>query len=114
MKSAGGARRGLGLWLAQRASAAVMLFYLPGFLIYVVLAAPLDHAAWRGLFVPVTAKVASLLFAAAVLLHAWIGLREILIDYLHALAVRLALLFLFAALYAGCLLWAIEILWGVR
>ncbi|WP_165873551.1 succinate dehydrogenase, hydrophobic membrane anchor protein [Parasulfuritortus cantonensis] len=113
MKTVGGARRGLGLWLAQRASAVVMALYLPAFLAYAWASGPLDYPGWRALFAPLASKVAGLLFVAALLLHAWVGLREICIDYVHPLALRLPLLFLFALAYLGCLAWAADILWSV-
>ncbi len=113
MRTVGGARRGLNLWLLQRASAVLMVVYLPSFLFYVMVGGPLDFAAWRGLFAPLTVRVSTLLFIAALLVHAWIGLREILIDYVHPMALRLPLYFLFAAAYLACLVWAADILWSV-
>lgn len=88
-----------------------MALYLPLFLVYALCAGPLDFVTWHALFQPLTVKIASLLFVAALLFHAWIGLREIFIDYLHPMALRLPLLFLFAVLYLGCLVWAADILW---
>jgi succinate dehydrogenase / fumarate reductase membrane anchor subunit len=114
MRNVGGAHRGLNMWLVQRASALIMALYLPGFLVYALVAGPLDFAAWHGLFVPLAVKVSSLLFIAALLVHAWIGLREIFIDYVHPMTIRLPLLFLFGTLYLGCLIWAADILWGVK
>jgi succinate dehydrogenase / fumarate reductase membrane anchor subunit len=111
MRNVGGSHRGLSLWLLQRASAVVMALYLPALFIYALSAGCLDYAAWRELFAPLAVKVGSLLFVAALLFHAWIGLREIFIDYLHPMAVRLPLLFLFAVVYLGCLVWAADILW---
>ncbi len=113
MRKVGGAHRGLGLWLAQRASALWMALFLPAFLIYAAAQGGMDYAAWRGLFEPVFAKVTAWLFAAALFTHAWLGLREILIDYVHPLALRLPLYLLFALAYAGCLVWAAAILWGM-
>lgn len=112
MRTVAGARRGLALWLWQRASAVVMALYLSAFVFYATSHAPLDYTAWRGLFDPLIVKLATLIFVAAALLHAWIGLREILIDYVHRLSLRLVLYLAFALLYAGCLLWAAVILWG--
>jgi succinate dehydrogenase / fumarate reductase membrane anchor subunit len=117
MRKVGGAHRGLDMWLVQRASALVMVLYLPVFLIYVLACGPLDFVGWRGLFAPLAAKLASLLFVAALLAHAWIGMREIVIDYVHCsrcLLLRLALYFAFALLYLGCLVWAADILWSVK
>ncbi|MDP2787316.1 MAG: succinate dehydrogenase, hydrophobic membrane anchor protein [Pseudomonadota bacterium] len=113
-RQVGGSHRGLDMWLLQRASSVYMALFLPAFLVFVLLDTPLDHAAWSGLFIPLTMKVSVLLFIAAVLAHAWIGLREIFIDYVHFLLPRLALYFAFAALYLACLIWAVDILWSVN
>ncbi len=117
MRRVGGSRRGLDMWLLQRASAVYMALFLPIFLICVLCSGPVDHAVWHALFVPVLVKVATFLFVAAMLAHAWIGLREIFIDYLHCARctlLRLALYFAFAVLYLACLVWTVDILWSVR
>ncbi|MFA5083360.1 MAG: succinate dehydrogenase, hydrophobic membrane anchor protein [Hydrogenophilaceae bacterium] len=114
MRTVGGARRGLTIWLVQRAGAVVMAAYLPLFALYAWLAGSADYAGWRGLFEPLAAKVTTLLFFAALLSHAWIGMREIVIDYVHCprcLGLRLALHFSFAVLYLACLVWTADILW---
>jgi succinate dehydrogenase / fumarate reductase membrane anchor subunit len=116
-KTVGGARRGLDMWLAQRASAVYMALFLPVFLLRALCVPHLDYAGWHGLFRPMGVKAAALLFVAALLVHAWIGLREIFIDYLHCARctlLRLALYFAFAVLYLACLLCAGDILWSVR
>ena len=117
MRKVGGAHRGLDMWLAQRAGAIYMALFLPFFLIRALAAPSLDYAGWYALFLPLGMKVAALLFVAALLSHAWIGLREIFIDYLHCarcVLLRLSLYFAVAALYLACLVWAADILWSVR
>lgn len=117
MRSVGGAHRGLDMWLWQRASAVYMALFLVFFLVLLVKAPALDFATWHGLFKPLSMKVGALLFVASLLVHAWIGLREIFIDYLHCprcALLRLALYFLVAVFYLGCLGWAAHILWSVR
>jgi succinate dehydrogenase / fumarate reductase, membrane anchor subunit len=117
MRRVGGSHRGLDMWLLQRASAIYMALFLPVFLFCVLTSGPLDYAVWTGIFAPLTMKVASLMFIAAMLAHAWIGLREIFIDYLHCASctlLRLVLYFAFAVLYLACLVWAADILWSVR
>jgi succinate dehydrogenase / fumarate reductase membrane anchor subunit len=117
MRRVGGSHRGLDMWLLQRASAIYMALFLPVFLLYVLIAGPLDFVVWHGLFKPMVIKAASLLFVAAMLAHAWIGLREIFIDYLHCTGctlLRLALYFAFAVFYLACLVWTVDILWSVR
>jgi succinate dehydrogenase / fumarate reductase membrane anchor subunit len=58
-------------------------------------------------------KVGVLLFVGALLVHAWIGLREIFIDYVHFIYLRLALYFAFGTAYIACLAWTVDILWSV-
>jgi succinate dehydrogenase / fumarate reductase, membrane anchor subunit len=114
VKAVGGARRGLTVWMLQRAGALVMALYLPLFALYAWLAGGVGYEAWRGLFVPLPAKLATLLFFAALLSHAWIGMREIVIDYVHCprcLGWRLILHLGFAVLYLGGLFWVADILW---
>ena len=113
MRKVGGARRGLNLWLWQRASAVLMALFIPAFSVYAVAAGPHDFASWRALFAPLAIRIGVLLFAAALLLHAWIGLREVFMDYVHPMALRLSLYFLFAALYFGCMIWTADILWSI-
>ena len=117
MRRVSGSHGGLNMWLLQRASAVYMAFFLPVFAVCVLSSGPLDYAAWHDLFVPLAMKVTAFLFVASLLGHAWIGLREIFIDYLHCarcLMLRLSLYFAFAALYLACLVWTVDILWSVK
>lgn len=114
MRHVGGAHRGLDMWLLQRASAIYMAAFLVVFLILFLAAGPMDFSAWRGLFAPTAMKVGTLVFVAALLVHAWIGLREIFIDYVHFLVLRLGLYLAFGVLYLGCLVWTVDILWSVK
>lgn len=101
------------MWLMQRASAVYMALFIPLFIVLAAGASPLDYAAWRTLFVPLYMKLGILIFVLCLLVHAWIGLREIFIDYVHFLALRLALYFATWTAYAACLVWAVDILWSV-
>ena len=113
-KHAVGAHYGLRDWLAQRATAVVMLAYtlfVAGILMW---NGGLDHATWRAVMSHGAFRLASFLFMVALFWHAWVGVRNILMDYVKPIAVRLALQCMaIAALvaYAG---WTIQILWGAR
>jgi len=72
-----GAHYGLRDWLAQRITAVVMVIYTILFLVAVIRAPQLDHAAWRAIFVPQWMKLASLLFMLCIFMHAWVGMRNI-------------------------------------
>ena len=114
MRHVGGAHRGLDMWLLQRASALYMAAFLVVFLIVFALCGPMGYETWHGLFVPKVMKLGTLLFVAALLVHAWIGLREIFIDYVHFLVPRLALYLAFGSLYVASLVWTVDILWSVK
>src|SRR5256885_7938857 len=85
-----GAHYGLGNFIAQRVTALVMAVYSLIMLVVVMGGRPLSYAVWRELFTPGWMRVATLLFAISLAWHAWIGVKEILIDYPRPHRPRLA------------------------
>jgi len=55
--------------------------------------------------------VALLLFAASLAWHAWVGMRDILMDYIKPDGLRLSLQVGTLLVIAAYLGWAIQILW---
>jgi succinate dehydrogenase / fumarate reductase membrane anchor subunit len=105
---------GLRAWALQRLTAvyiALFSLYLVGILLF---AAPADHAAWRAWVGQTPVSVAMLLFVASVLLHAWIGVRDVVIDYVHPIAIRAALLGVIGLALVAMGLWAAQVLVLVR
>ena len=106
-----GAHYGLRDWLAQRITAVVMAVYSL-IVVYVLFSSsPISYAVWRELFAQGWMRVATLLFAASLAWHAWVGMRDILMDYVKPAGLRFALevvVLLTIAAYAG---WTIQILW---
>jgi succinate dehydrogenase / fumarate reductase membrane anchor subunit len=74
-----------------------MLLFLVFALARLVLDAPSSYESWRRWVGGDAMRVATLLFFAALLLHAWVGLRDVVLDYVHPLALRLAVLGVIAA-----------------
>jgi succinate dehydrogenase / fumarate reductase membrane anchor subunit len=108
-----GAHYGLRDWLAQRVTAIVMAIYTLLIAALLLTAPAVDYLYWRQLFAPQWMKSATLLFVLCVYLHAWIGMRNIVMDYIKNGAVRLALYILVIAalvVYTG---WAVQILWSI-
>ncbi|MHB0983901.1 MAG: succinate dehydrogenase, hydrophobic membrane anchor protein, partial [Thiobacillus sp.] len=91
MKSATGSHTGTGTWLLQRATAVVLALVLPGLAMYFLAALPADFVGWQALFAPLWLRVLMLLMAAALALHAWVGMRDIFMDYAHPTVLRLTL-----------------------
>ena len=106
-----GAHYGLRDWLAQRVTAVIMAVYTVILLGVLVSAGPITYAVWQDLFAQGWMRVATLLFAISLAWHAWVGARDILMDYVKPDGLRLALeaaTLLLLAVYLG---WAAEILW---
>jgi succinate dehydrogenase / fumarate reductase membrane anchor subunit len=56
-------------------------------------------------------RVATFLLVASVLIHAWIGMRNIWMDYAKPVGLRLALQVATIVWLVGCAGWATQILW---
>lgn len=113
MKSATGSHTGTGTWLVQRASAVLLALALPGLAFYFLTALPLDFAGWQALFAPLWLRVLLLLTAAALALHAWVGMRDIFMDYVRSTGARLVLYLAVILTLAGCVAWLAATLWSV-
>ncbi len=107
-----GAHYGLGDWLLQRLTAVVMALYTVFALALFAWKAPGTHAEWQAIFSGTFLRLATMIFFAALLYHAWVGMRDILMDYIRATGARLALEFAVGLVLVGYLFWAASILWG--
>lgn len=110
MKSATGSHTGTGSWLLQRATALVLALVLPVLTLGFLMALPLDFAGWQALFASLWLRVLTLLTAAALALHAWVGMRDIFMDYVRSMGLRLALYLAVIVTLAGSVAWLAAIL----
>jgi succinate dehydrogenase / fumarate reductase membrane anchor subunit len=106
-----GAHYGMGSWLAQRITAVIMALYSVILLGVFMDRRPTDYGQWKALFSNGWMRMATLLFAASLAWHAWVGVRDIVMDYVKPDGVRLALQVLTILLLAGYVVWAAQILW---
>lgn len=83
-------------WLLQRLTAVYLLLYFLAALVYFGFFAPADYRQWREFVAATPVAVATLLFFLALFAHTWIGLRDVVVDYIRPLALRLAVLSLIA------------------
>ena len=107
-----GAHYGLRDWLSQRVTAVVMTVYTALLLGIVLWHGGLDYAAWQALFAGNAFRVATFLFMASLLVHAWVGVRNILMDYAKPTSVRLTLQVIVICVLIGYVAWTVEVLWG--
>ena len=108
-----GAHYGLRDWLAQRVTAVVMVVYTIIFLGAVVTHSPMGFAEWKAVFTHGAMRVLTLLFFLSLFYHAWIGVRNIFMDYVKSGGMRLALYTLAIAWLVICAGWAVQILWSL-
>jgi succinate dehydrogenase / fumarate reductase membrane anchor subunit len=108
-----GAHYGLRDWLAQRVSAVVLLAYTLLLLGAVLFTAELNYGTWAGLFANVWMKVATLLAIIALIWHAWVGVRDIYMDYVKPTGARLVLQVATVLALIAYACWAVIILWRV-
>jgi succinate dehydrogenase / fumarate reductase membrane anchor subunit len=106
-----GAHYGMRDWLAQRVTAAIMAVYTVIAVVVFLASKPLNYGIWRDLFTQGWMRVATLLFAFSLAWHAWVGVRDILMDYIKPTAVRLGLEILVLIVIASYLGWTVQILW---
>jgi succinate dehydrogenase / fumarate reductase, membrane anchor subunit len=104
---------GLRAWIWQRVSALYMAAFLLVFGLYLMISPPGSWLEWRDLVANAAVNLATGLFFAALLLHAWVGGRDVIIDYVHSLALRLTMLGLMGLVLAGSGLWVLGVLYAL-
>lgn len=108
-----GAHYGLRDWLAQRVTAIVIAVYSIVLVISALSASEPGYGGWASIFAQTWMKVFTLLAFLAFVYHAWVGVRDIWMDYVKSLGLRLALQVFTILWLVGCGIWAIDILWRV-
>ena len=108
-----GAHYGWRDWLVQRMSAVVMALYTVLILYLLVHHGGLEYAAWKATFASEFFRLASFVFMLAVLWHAWVGVRNIAMDYVKPDWLRVTVQSAVVAALVAYLGWTIRVLWGV-
>jgi succinate dehydrogenase / fumarate reductase membrane anchor subunit len=106
-----GAHYGLRDWLAQRITAVIMAVYSVIAVAVFIVNKNITYAVWRDLFSQGWMRVATLLFVASLAWHAWVGVRDILMDYIKPDGLRLTLQVCTLLVIASYVGWSIQILW---
>ena len=108
-----GAHYGLKDFLAQRVTAVIMAVYTIVLLAAFLLSKDTSYQSWAGLFANQWMKLLTFLALLSLAYHAWIGVRDIWMDYVKPVAVRLTLQVLTILWLVGCAGYAAQILWRV-
>lgn len=101
---------GLRAWLLQRFSAAYLVLFLIYLVVHFTRAPPLDFNAWRTWLADPVVNLATGLFVLSTLVHAWVGIRDVIMDYVGHAGLRVALFAAVALTLSGCGLWSLRLL----
>jgi succinate dehydrogenase / fumarate reductase, membrane anchor subunit len=127
-----GAHYGMRDWLAQRITAVVMGVFTIVLLVQYLLPAYVRDASgervkgvsdkfiqlsgydkWAGIFAPQWMKLLTFVVIVSLAWHAWVGMRDVWMDYVKPFGVRLTLQMLTIVWLVACLGWAIQVLWRI-
>ena len=108
-----GAHYGLRDWLAQRVTATIMAVYTVILLVLFFGAHDFSYEGWASIFAAQWMKLATFVMLLSLFYHAWVGVRDIWMDYVKPTGVRLTLQALTIVWLLACAGYAAQILWRV-
>jgi succinate dehydrogenase / fumarate reductase membrane anchor subunit len=108
-----GAHYGVKDWLAQRITAIVMALYTVILLVAFLTGQNFTYEGWAGLFAQQWFKLISLVTFVGLYYHAWVGIRDIWMDYVKNAGLRLLLVLFTIFWLLACAAWTVQILWSV-
>lgn len=107
-----GAGYGLRDWMAQRVTALLMALFTLVVLVQVLFTkGPIGYTQWAGIFAAQWMKFLTFAVIIALLYHVWVGVRDIWMDYIKPVGLRLALHVFSIVWLVGCAGWAVQVLW---
>lgn len=101
---------GLRAWVLQRVSAVYLALFIMAALMVLLTHQPVTYNAWHAWIAHPVVNIACMLFFIALVLHAWVGVRDVVIDYVRAAGTRFVALAGIAASLLAMLVWAFRIL----
>jgi len=107
-----GAHYGLRDWLSQRVTAALMALFTIALLVQVAWPGRrLGYDLWAGIFAAQWMKVLTFTVIVSLAWHAWVGVRDIWMDYVSSVGLRLVLQVATIVWLVGNMGWMLQVLW---
>ena len=106
-------RNGVHDFILLRASAIILVLYTMLLASFFILTPGVTYTEWHGFFAGMGVKVATMLALLALLVHAKIGIWQVLSDYVKPAFLRAALQFFFSVLLVAYVVFGFSIVWGV-
>jgi succinate dehydrogenase / fumarate reductase, membrane anchor subunit len=104
---------GMRLWLSQRITALVMALYTVLLILMLVIQQPSGFVAWHAFVSPLWFKLVTFLFFVCLFIHAWLGVADVLKDYVFNKILRKYMQIVVDIALVVYLFWLIFILWNV-
>ena len=101
---------GLRDWLLQRVTAVYLGSYVVYLMAHFFMQPPQGYEQWHAWIGQPLVAIASAGFILAMLLHGWVGIRDVIFDYIHSVSLRLMLLSLIGLLLVACGFWVLRVL----
>ena len=106
-----GAHYGLRDWLSQRLTAAVMALYTVLLVVQLLFGPKLGYVRWSAIFSQQWMRFATFVAIISLAVHAWVGMRDIWMDYIKPVWLRLSLQVFTLVWLVACAGWGIQVLW---
>ena len=107
-----GAHYGLRDWLAQRITGLLMALFTVALLVQVLLIqGPIGYEQWSGIFSRQWMRFITVATLVALAYHAWVGMREIFMDYIKSAGLKSGLQIFTALWLLGSVAWFVSVLW---
>jgi succinate dehydrogenase / fumarate reductase membrane anchor subunit len=106
-----GAHYGFADWLAQRVTGVLMALFTLVLGAQLLFGGPLGYNRWAGIFASQWMKVLTFVVIVSLAWHAWVGMRDIWMDYVKPVGLRLTLHLFTIVWLVGCAGWAVQVLW---
>jgi succinate dehydrogenase / fumarate reductase membrane anchor subunit len=106
-----GAHYGFRDWLSQRVTALLMALFTLALLAQVIFGGPIGYDSWAAIFSRQWMKAATFVVIVALAWHAWVGTRDVLMDYVKPVSLRLMAQVGSIAWLVGCAGWSVQVLW---
>jgi succinate dehydrogenase / fumarate reductase, membrane anchor subunit len=106
-----GAHYGVIDWLAQRITGVVMAAYTLVVAFALSEGVGKSHESWHGFMAVGLMRFVTFLFIVSLCWHAWVGVRDIWMDYIQPAGIKLVLHVLTLLVLIGYAGWALRIIW---
>jgi succinate dehydrogenase / fumarate reductase membrane anchor subunit len=108
-----GAHYGLKDWLAQRITGVAMALFTLVMTVALLQGVGASYESWRAFMSAGLMRFVTFLFIVSLCWHAWVGVRDIWMDYVQPAGIKLVLHVLTLLALIGYAGWAAQVIWRI-